>query len=700
MLFYYSFNDLQAQNHRREDSFLTELSKKLSDSDKVKILLKFASILETRNTDSALLLCKQAVSISRSASYKIGLISSLNATGTYYSLKGDEATAMAMEDSALSLSYKYDIRSKLASIFNIIGNIYSDQNLYDSGLAYYYRALAIDSVSNMQAWVQVCNNIGVNYQEMGSYLKAEEFFLKALKIDEETNNREGIATVNNNLANIYELEGDPRRALASNLRTLQIDSTLDNPETLVIDYENIGERYLAMDDYKTAMEYTFRGILLGKKVGAISEIYSGLTNVGQLFFNVYFNDTALQAFTYKMGDKTLTVKRQALLDSAILYENYCLEYAGKANSGSSIIQAYRGLGQIYRLKKEYEKAISYFQKAFDMSGALHLLEQRMATAQMLGHTYLLLNNYRMATRFLDITLNMKDSVFNIQRTKQFNELEAKYQGERKEKEIEALAQKNEIKDLQIKQNKYFIFGLASLALLILAITFLLFRQYRINTSHARIELEQKLLRSQMNPHFIFNAMTSIQNFIYKEDAQTASNYLSSVFKLMRSIIESSKEEYIVLEKEIASLNHYLILQQLCFQNKFGFSITVDPKIDMENTRIPPMMAQPIIENAIEHGIINKQSGKGMIDIRLTLQNDSFLFEVEDNGVGREKARELNRQSMGKHLSIATNITNERIELLNKKSKKKITLQITDLKNDKNDPIGTRVTFSFPLNKIV
>ena len=271
---------------------------------------------------------------------------------------------------------------------------------------------------------------------------------------------------------------------------------------------------------------------------------------------------------------------------------------------------------------------------------------------------------------------------------------------KKQKEIEALAQKNEIQHLQIEQNRYFIVGLASLVLLITAFAFLFIRQNRVNALNAKIELEQKLLRSQMNPHFIFNAMTSVQNYIYKEEPQEAANYLSSVFKLMRSILESSKEEYILLEKEIQTLKHYLILQQLCFQNKFDFNIEVDPKLDIGNVLIPPMMAQPIIENAIEHGIVNRIGEKGLIIVRLIKQENGFLFEIEDNGVGREKAREISKTNSSKHLSVATNITAERINLLNKKAKGKITMQIIDLKNEKDESSGTKVIFSFPLNTLI
>jgi LytS/YehU family sensor histidine kinase len=217
--------------------------------------------------------------------------------------------------------------------------------------------------------------------------------------------------------------------------------------------------------------------------------------------------------------------------------------------------------------------------------------------------------------------------------------------------------------------------------------------------HTKIELQQKLLRSQMNPHFIFNAMTSIQNFIYKEEPQKAADYLSSVFKLMRSILEGSKHEYVSLEKEISTLRYYLILQQLCYQHKFDFVIDVDAEMDTENINVPPMIAQPFIENAIEHGISNKTDGKGMVTIRLKHQGEKFRLEIEDNGIGREKANEINKHRGDKHLSVATNITQERITLLNGNGSKKISMKIIDLRNGAGEATGTKVVFEFPLHEL-
>lgn len=311
-------------------------------------------------------------------------------------------------------------------------------------------------------------------------------------------------------------------------------------------------------------------------------------------------------------------------------------------------------------------------------------------------------NYKEALNYQKLFSGIKDSIINEKANNQLIEMEAVYQNEKKQRENEALAQKNQllfqqskIQDLKISQSRSFIIGLIVLAVLIAGIAFLLIRQNRLNAMHSKLEMEQKLLRSQMNPHFIFNAMVGIQNYIYKEEPEVAANYLSSVVQLMRSIIDNSTKEFILLDKEISTLHHYLTLQQVRFPDKFEFKIDTHPDLETENILIPPMMAQPVIENAIVHGVINKVNGSGLISVKFQVSANDLLLIVEDNGVGRDKAAEFGKKE-DTHLSVATNITNERLKILNRNAKQKSSMTITDLKNENGEPSGTRVTFLFPL----
>jgi LytS/YehU family sensor histidine kinase len=198
----------------------------------------------------------------------------------------------------------------------------------------------------------------------------------------------------------------------------------------------------------------------------------------------------------------------------------------------------------------------------------------------------------------------------------------------------------------------------------------------------------------MNPHFLFNSLSSIQNFIIRKKPVEASDYLSRFSKLVRQILNNSVEEYVVLEDEIGSIENYLELQKIRYSNMFDYSIVVDNEIDPETILIPPMLAQPFIENSIEHGFKYKD-GKGIMKIRFELNGSLIHFEVEDDGVGREKAKQISKGQNKDHRSMSTKITRDRLKVLKKRFGKKITLAITDLKDEKGNPVGTKVCFDIP-----
>ncbi len=237
----------------------------------------------------------------------------------------------------------------------------------------------------------------------------------------------------------------------------------------------------------------------------------------------------------------------------------------------------------------------------------------------------------------------------------------------------------------------------SVIAIFLAITFTISRglYLRITTKRKMAELKELLLRAQINPHFIFNSLTAIQGYIYKKEEKEAGRYLAEFSKLIRLILENTKEEYITLEKEIELLNYYLSLQKQRFKTKFAYKIEIDPNIDLSLIKIPPMLAQPFVENAIEHGVIKKLTN-GEIHISLNMFNNTIVYTIEDNGIGRTKSNELKKGNEN-HKSYGTEITEERINCLRKKYGSQISYQIEDLYNEKNQATGTRVTIKIPVN---
>lgn len=213
------------------------------------------------------------------------------------------------------------------------------------------------------------------------------------------------------------------------------------------------------------------------------------------------------------------------------------------------------------------------------------------------------------------------------------------------------------------------------------------------------DLEQKALRLQMNPHFIFNSLNSIQNFIIKNDSDKAIFYLSKFAQLMRIILSNSSQSFVTVRDEIKVITYYLDIEQLRFENKFEYRIDIDPEIDDEFSGIPPMIIQPFVENAIIHGMLQKDK-KGYIYVSLKKNSEDNLFcVIEDNGIGREKAKEIKNQSGIKYESHGMLITKERLDILNLQNKSQTTVNIIDLKDSEGNASGTRVEIMIPVKEL-
>jgi hypothetical protein len=234
------------------------------------------------------------------------------------------------------------------------------------------------------------------------------------------------------------------------------------------------------------------------------------------------------------------------------------------------------------------------------------------------------------------------------------------------------------------------------SLLLGGIIVFLHRQRRIK-GKARMDLtlmEQKMFRSQMNPHFVFNALLAIQGFMYQNNPRDAGRYLTNFAKLIRHTLYGSSEEYISLDQEIEAMEYYMDLQRLRFNEKFEYHVRTKGDLMPESIKIPPMLIQPFIENAIEHGL-QHMDGKGELLLSIEMPDVYLKIIIEDNGIGREEAMKLQQKKDRLHKSLGMEIVRKRIASLNLIMDKKISLNILDLKDAEGNGIGTRITIYIP-----
>lgn len=203
------------------------------------------------------------------------------------------------------------------------------------------------------------------------------------------------------------------------------------------------------------------------------------------------------------------------------------------------------------------------------------------------------------------------------------------------------------------------------------------------------------LRAQMDPHFIFNAITTIQHFILNNEKLAALSYLDELSNLIRKFLEHSRRPRISLTEEIELLIAYINLESMRFSDKFGFMMNVDDDIDMDNIEIPSMLIQPYVENAIKHGLMHKTE-YGTLSIHISSRENVLVCVVEDNGIGRAASKKINQWREKEHNSIGMEVTKERLEILNVTYNRNFNVEVIDLHNEDGDAIGTRVVLYIPI----
>ena len=235
---------------------------------------------------------------------------------------------------------------------------------------------------------------------------------------------------------------------------------------------------------------------------------------------------------------------------------------------------------------------------------------------------------------------------------------------------------------------------------IILILLLLYRQIirqtrRRSAVDAQIErLKLQALRAQMNPHFVFNVLATIQAYVGQEDVLKAQTYIARFAELIRAMLNHSMQAWVPIRDEVKLLRLYLELEQMRFGDALTYKLSVDPEIDQASTRLPAMLIQPFIENAIVHGLAQKQE-EGLVSLHITKRGDQLCCVIEDNGMGRKKASERRKQHRPLHQSVGVTITRERLKLVSKRKLGAARVSYTDLTDDEGNVAGTQVELLIP-----
>jgi len=505
---------------------------------------------------------------------------------------------------------------------------------------------------------------GVVYYSLSDNLNAMEAFQEALKINSTSPNELLEASLYNNLGNIY-----------ADLKLF--DKAITNYKTLL----SIAKKSNKKDEQIRAL------VNIGTVQIEKGNLDEGIINLDQalIFSKEEKNDFYIAAILNNLG---LAYKEKKEYSKSLDYYLKALKIATQVKSKYTQATALNSLGKVNIILNDYESAKDFSTKGLKVAQDIEAIEWQADAWEVLTKVHEYNNNHAEALIAYKNHIILRDSVSTEEKIAELTRKEMQFKIEKQE----ALANAEISRQKLIKNST--MLGGSGLAIVSI-IGFMLYRRKRdailqkkeaqFNTKVADTEL--KALRAQMNPHFIFNSLNSINSYIAKNDIESATNYLTKFSKLMRETLEKSTEKEITLDEDIQILKTYIDIENKRSNDSFKYTITVDDNINSENTLTPPMILQPFVENSIIHGLRDIKKN-GHINIVYKKEDNMLVCTVEDNGIGRAKSSESKVQSNKRSLGMS--ITKSRIEILNKLKNTKGDFKIID------QPNGTKIEVKLPL----
>ncbi len=607
-------------------------------------------------------------SVRASILYKIGILHS------------DNDSAISSFVKARAYEVKLANTLQIANINYAIGLKKFKQNQLDSAIYFWEEAAAkfgdsytSSNVKKVDGLLANClYSIGLGYYYARNYSQSVESIQSSLKLRLQYADANSIIGCYNILGIIHLAQEEYTEAeqyLDQGL-SLAIDETDTN--AMVNMYANLASIYVETKRYNRALEYSQQAYRLNGGVNNRANASTKM-NIGYIYMHLNKLDTA----------------RVILKEGVELFAN--------SDDLRSRITSLNLLGDLYARTKEWKNLLEVSNACMTLYEEYDDIQEQKTTAYNLSIAYENLNNEHLAYKNYKLYASFKDSLFTQEKAKEVDRLEAKYEFEKKEKDIAVLTEANLLKEIELAEDKklrLILIGVFGFFVFAFIIVFILYRKKQEQKRHKlalkKMEIEQRMLRSQMNPHFIFNALNSIQSYISTNSTYQAEVFLSKFSLLVRNILENSTQEHIDLEKEIETLTLYLELEKLRFEGKFTYQLHIE--IADHSVKVPPMLVQPFIENAIIHGMKGKSSG-GKIDIYFKETEDEvMLCKVIDNGVGR--GAKLKKSTS--HKSLSTALTNDRIRFFNQERGEIFKISIIDLKDDEGNAKGTKVELLIPL----
>ena len=514
---------------------------------------------------------------------------------------------------------------------------------------------------------------------LGEYAKAEDYLNRAKKLYEKLKNKEKIAYIDREIAKVQEQQNKLSEAISS----YNLAGKVSEDKIQQAINTNDAQRLINNSNPKAKSSYIQRNINLLEKSANKEERANAYQQMAEVNLEMDNKVEAINNLEYALKDAQKPVEiikinkdianiyaAENKHDKVIDINKKLVKEAEKTQDTKIQVEQLQSLSNAYFEGHDTAQGISSLQDAYNLAMEEgHTMEAKKSIELLINqykkekNTQKALELYGDFMNRLETTIKA-DSSFMDARLLQLNE-----------DKIKQLERERSLSEQLIKKKN--ILNYALIALIVLILTFLIFTikaLYSIKIKNKKIALQS--LRREMNPHFIFNSLNSINHFIAQNNELEANKYLSSYSKLMRNIMENSNKDFITLATEIEQLQEYLELEHMRFQDKFSYQIQIDNSLDTDSILVPNMLIQPQLENAIWHGLRYKEHD-GLLVLSIKQHEGYLQVIVDDNGIGMSKSKELKTKHQKIHQSRGLNNTLERIGLLNNLYKSKITIDISE-----------------------
>jgi tetratricopeptide (TPR) repeat protein len=498
-------------------------------------------------------------------------------------------------------------------------------------------------------------------------------------------------------------------------KSLLIRQKMSDHVCVANSFTNMGQLYKVAGSYEDALDYYRQGFHYANShnVDLFTANWVYLEPVGDIFRSMnlpdssfYYLRRALQVdptnqMTRISFAETLLMKKQ--YDSALKIFLEPIEHFRKENDRWDLMRVLLDAAKVYERKKEDKTALKYALESSSIAQKARAKQYMLEGYLLLSKLYNHLQINDSAYFFLQQFTALKDPIVNNQFLWKLSTYKKQAEFKKQLDQLVFLDKENKIKEDKLKQEAWLKWILIACLLIVALSGFIIYKNLTLKRKNEKLEnrhkqaklqqhvteVEMQALRAQMNPHFIFNCLSSINRFILKNETEAASNYLTKFSRLIRMVLNNSKKPFISLEDELEMLCLYLDMEKLRFKDSFDYSITFTNSIDDGNVFVPPLLLQPFAENAIWHGLMHKE-GHGHLEVELSIDKKVLTCVITDNGIGRNKAAAIKSKSAEKQKSMGLQITTERLALLNKDHNEQTFFNIEDITDNEGKSAGTRV----------